>query len=83
MNIQTITEIEKALSLFRRSFDAFYEALKVVKIEDTVERYDWVDHNEDEKCAFGSYYEPVSQEVVYIPLTDLIDYLPDDSCEEF
>ena len=83
MNTQTITEIEEALNLFRKSFDAFYEALKCVKIEDYVEQYDWVDHDENEGFSLGSYYEPISQEIVYIPLTDLRDYFPDDSCEEF
>lgn len=86
MNIQTqtIADIEEVLDLFCKSFDAFYEALKVVKIEDCVEQYDWVDHNEDEGYQTGSYYEVTSRETVYIPLTDLIDYFSEqDPCEEF
>jgi hypothetical protein len=82
-DIQTITEIEAALNLFRQSFDAFYEALKCVKIQEDVEEYDWVDHNEDEGYLSNSYYEPVYKRTIHVPLTDYLDYYPDNSFAEF
>jgi hypothetical protein len=54
-NDQTVTDIEKALSLFRTSFDAFYEALKCIKIQEQVEEYDWIQHDESEGWEANTY----------------------------
>jgi hypothetical protein len=83
MNIQTVNEIEEVLNLFRQSFDAFYEALKCFKIEEINEVCDWIDHDESEGYQPGSYYEPVFQETIYVPLTNYIDYLPFNPNAEF
>jgi hypothetical protein len=82
-NTQTIQELEEVLALFRQSFDAFYEALKSIKIEEDVEKHDWIDHNEDEGYSSNSYYEPVYERTIYVPLTDYIDYFPDNPSAEF
>jgi len=82
-NIKTLAEIEEILHLFRQSFDAFHEALKCIKIEEEVEEYDWVDHNEDEGYQANSYYEPVYKRTIHVPLTDYLDYFPDNPNAEF
>ena len=82
-NNQTITDIEEALSLFRTSFDAFYEALKSVKIQKQVEEYDWVQHDESEGRQSNLYYEIVQTRTIHVPLTDYLDYYPDKPTVEF
>ena len=82
-NIKTLIEIEEVLNLFQNSFDAFYEALKCIKIKQEIEEYDWVDQNEDEGYQSNSYYEPVYKRTIYVPLTDYLDYLPKNPNAEF
>jgi hypothetical protein len=82
-NIQAVTEIEEVLRLFRQSFDAFYEALKYIKIQEDVEEYDWFDHDESEGYLSNTYYEVVQARTIYVPLTDYIDYYPDNPPVEF
>jgi hypothetical protein len=82
-NIQTITEIEEVLSLFRQSFDAFYAALECIKIKEECEEYDWVTHDETEEYASNTYYEVVQTRTIYVPLTNYIDYYPDKPSLEF
>ena len=82
-NIKTLAEIEEILHLFRQSFDAFYEALKCIQIEEEVEEYDWVDHNEDEGYRSNEYYEAVHTRIVHVPLTNYLDYFPKNSNAEF
>lgn len=84
MNLDnTVIEIEEALNLFRASFDAFYEALKCIKIQEEVEEYDWVQRDETEGCLSNTYYEVVSVRTIHVPLTDYIDYYPDEPPVEF
>lgn len=80
---KTLTEIEEILYLFRQSFDAFYQALKCIKIEQEIEEYDWVDHNEDEGYQSNEYYEPVYKKTIHVPLTGYLDYFPDNPNAEF
>lgn len=82
-NIQAVTEIEEVLRLLRQSFDAFYEALKYIKIQEDVEEYDWVDHNESEGYLSNTYYEVVQARTIHVPLTDYLDYYPEEPSVEF
>jgi isochorismate hydrolase len=82
-NNQTITDIEEALSLFRTSFDAFYEALKCIKIQEQVEEYDWVQHDESEGYLSNTCYEVVKTRTINVPITEYIDYYPDKPPVEF
>jgi len=84
MNLDnTVIEIEEALSLFRASFDAFYEALKCIKIQEEVEEYDWVQRDESEGYLSNTYYEVVQARTVHVPLTHYIDYYPEKPSVEF
>ena len=83
VNPQTIQELEEVLTLFRQSFDAFYEALKCIQIEEEVENYDWVSRDENEGYLSNSYYEPVYKRTIHVPLTDYIDYFPNNPEAEF
>jgi isochorismate hydrolase len=82
-NNQTITDIEEALSLFRTSFDAFYEALKSIKIQEEIEEYDWIQHDESEGYLPNTYYEVIKTKTILVPLTDYLDYYPDKPPVEF
>jgi hypothetical protein len=80
---QTVTDIEEALNLFRTSFDAFYEALKSIKIQEEIEEYDWIQHDEGEGYWPNTYYEVIKTKTILVPLTDYLDYYPDKPPVEF
>lgn len=82
-NNQTITDIEEVLSLFRTSFDAFYEALKSIKVQEQIEQYDWVQHDESKRKQSNTYYEVIKTKTIHVPLTDYLDYYPGKPPAEF